>query len=249
MIRWERLNPNERLVVQSPVNRYKIAGPGWVTLTLRQKIVARLYVGPSGQTFQFKEVRTAENIPVDVKAKVIYRVDHTLLTDELLSRTDGLNDGGWNGIVQWQTEYVLRMLAAQYPWRELNREEVQKRLERQLTQTLADRLKQVGLNILAICLIKTELPDGLQKTLLQAEKDTIEAQGRARVLKSYFEIFGAGLSTAMPYIVQWELMNTIHKNGDPTVLLTGEGLPAKSPQLPVNGTARSPMYHLQVPLQ
>ena len=248
MIRWERLNPNERLIVESPVNRYKIAGPGWVTLTLRQKIVTRLYVGPRGHSFQFKEVRTAENIPVDVKVQVIYRVDPSLLADELLSRTAGLNDGGWHGSVQWQTEYVLRMLVAQYPWRELNREEVQKRLERHVTQTLADRLKRIGLDIFTVCLVKTELPDGLQKTLLQAEKDTIEAQGRASVLKSYFEIFGASLPTAMPYIVQWELMNTIHKNGDPTVLLTNENLSAQ-PQLPMNGITRPPVFHMQLPLQ
>jgi hypothetical protein len=134
-------------------------------------------------------------------------------------------------------------------WQALGHEEVQKRLERQITCTLADRLKSIGLNIFSVCLVKTELPVNLQKTLIQAEQDSIEAQGRAKVLKSYFEFFGDSLPKAMPYIIQWELMNTIHKNGDPQILLTAEGLSTK-PSLPLNGANRlPPVLHMQLPMQ
>jgi hypothetical protein len=97
-------------------------------------------------------------------------------------------------------------------------------LERQLTQTLADYLKVIGLNITSVCLIKTELPDNLQRTIVQAERDGLEPRGRASVLKEYFDIFGNNLAQAMPYIVQWELLNALHKNGQPQVLLTSSAL-------------------------
>jgi hypothetical protein len=249
MIRLQRLNPNERLVIESPVNRYKLAGPGRVLITPRQRILTRLYVGPSGQSFQYKAVRTLEEVSLDMTVQILYRLDPDLFTDDLLSRVANLNNGMWHKILHWQTEYVLRMLIAQYPWRDLNRADVQKRLERQLTQTLADRLKMVGMAVLSICLVKTELPVGLQKTLIQTEKDTIEATGRAKVLESYFDIFGANLSKVMPYIIQWEVVNAIHRNGDAKALLTSDGVTPK-PVLLLNEAIPNTTYlQKQLPLQ
>lgn len=247
MIRWTKLNPNERLLIESPVNRYRIAGPGRVWLTPIQRVLAKFYVGPKSHSFQYREVRSVEDVAVNITAQVIYRAAPELFSHSLLSRIPGLNDGGWQGILHWQTEYVLRLLIAQHSWRDLSREQVQKRVERQLTQTLADRLKMVGLEIVAVCLVKTELPANLQKTLIQAERDNIEAQGRATVLKNYVEVFGDNLPQAMPYIMQWELMNTIHKNGDPKILLTNETISPKIP-LPTNG-ATPPLFQVQLPMQ
>jgi len=247
MIRWTLLNPNERLLVESPINHYKVAGPGQVFLVPLQKALTKLYVGPMGHSFQYSEVRTAEDISLNVTAQIIYRVAPELFPASLLPRVPGLNEGGWQKILHWQTEYVLRMLIAQCPWRELSREQAQKRLERQLAQTLADRLKIVGLDVIALCLVKMELPTNLQKSLIQAEQDNVEAQGRATVLKNYLEIFGDKLSQAMPYIIQWEMMNTVHKNGDPKILVTNESLSPKIP-VPTHGTAPS-AFQLQWPVQ
>lgn len=247
-MRWQRLNPNQRLVVESPVNRYKLVGPGRVIVQPRQRVMAELYVGPNGQSFQYNAVRTLEEISLDMTVQIIYKVDPDLLTSDLLSRIAGLNDGGWHKILQWQTEYVLRLMVAQYTWRKLNREEIQQRLERHLAQILGDRLKVVGLKIMGVCLVKTELPAGLQHTFIQAEKDAIEAEGRAKVLKSYFEIFGPNLAKVMPHIIQWEVVNAVHKKGDAKALLASDGISLK-PVLSLNDTAPNRMYQKQLPLQ
>lgn len=244
----KRLNPNQRLVVESPVNRYKLAGPGRVVVQPRQRVIAELYVGANGQSLQYQAVRTLEEVSLDMTVQVIYKIDPDLLHPDLLSRTAGLNNGGWKNIVQWQTEYVLRLLVAQYTWRTLNREDVQKQLERRLTQTLNDRLKMVGLNIMNVCLVKTELPAGLQHTFIQAEKDAVEAEGRAKVLKRYIDIFGPNLQRVMPHIIQWEVINTVHKKGDAKALLASDGLSLK-PVLSLNDTAPNRMYQQQLPLQ
>ena len=245
MLHITKANPNERLLIESPVNQYKLAGPGRVWLSPRQRVLARIYVGPKGQTFKFENVRTAEEVAVDIQVQVIYKADPELFSQDLLSRIPPLNEGGWQGALNWQAEYVLRMLVAHQPWRELGKEQAKTRLERQFTQTLADRLKMIGLNVFAVYMIKVELPLNLQKTLVQAERDTIEAQGRAEVLKQYFEIFGDNLAQAMPYIIQWEMMNTIHKKGNPAVLLTSDNIFPKLPW-PVNDTP--PLYQLQLPV-
>jgi len=246
MIHWIKLTPLESLLVVSPVNRYRLAGPGWVYLTLRQQALAKIHIGPKGQSLKLSEVRTSDNIPLNLTVQMIYRADPDLFTPDLLPKLPGLNEAGWQGALQWQTEYVLRMLVAHYPWRELSREEVQQRLERQLTQTLADRLKRIGLTVIAGCLVKTELPVQLQKSLIQAEEDIVEAQGRAAVLKSYLEIFGNNLPQVMPYIMQWELLNTIHKN-NPQILLTPAALTDKAALLEPNSA--QPVYQLHLPIQ
>jgi hypothetical protein len=245
MLRWTKVNPNERLLLESPVNRYKVAGPGRVWLSPRQRILARVYVGPNAPTFRFENVRTAEEVAVDIQVKVIYKADPELFSHDLLSRIPLLNEGGWQGAVNWHAEYVLRMLAAHQPWRELDKEQVKIRLERQFTQTLADRLKMMGLNVLAVYLIKVELPVNLQKTLVQAERDFIEAQGRIEVLRQYFEIFGSDLARVLPYILQWEMMNLLHKKGDPKMLLASESIVPKL-SWPINDTP--PVYQLQLPV-
>ena len=248
MIHWTLLKPNERLLVESPINNYKVVGPGHVFLIPMQRALTRLYVGPKGHSFQYTQVRTAEDISINVTAQVIWRVAPELFPADLLPRVSGLSNGGWQGILHWQTEYVLRLLIAQCPWRQLSQERAQKQLERHLTRTLADNLKMVGLGVVGVFLVKMELPDKLQQTLIQAEQDDVEAQGRATVLKKYLEIFGDKLPQAMPYIIQWEMMNTVHKNGDPKILLTHENLSPKS-LVPTNGTTAPSVFQLQWPMQ
>ncbi|HRV92031.1 MAG TPA: hypothetical protein P5526_07705 [Anaerolineae bacterium] len=245
MIRRKTLNPNERLLIESPVNRYRIVGPGRVYLTVRQRVLAKLYVGPQARSLQFEEVRTAEDVPLKITLKVIYRANPELFTCDLLPKIPGLNDKGWASSVEWHAEYVLRQLVAHRSWQEIGRDEVQKRLERQFTQTLEDRLKMLGLQVLAGCVIKTALPASLQQTLIQAERDRIEAVSRANILKSYLEVFGQNLPQAMPYIVQWEMMNTIHKN-NPHILLTPNGS-LGNPPLPGNGSLGN-IFQLQLPI-
>ncbi|RME76843.1 MAG: hypothetical protein D6784_05010, partial [Chloroflexi bacterium] len=43
-------------------------------------------------------------------------------------------------------------------------------------------------------------------------------------LESYKKIFGDDLYRAMPYIIQWELMNMLHKSGNAHLILAADGL-------------------------
>ena len=239
-----KLSPDERLIIESGTNHYQVVGPGRIWVKPWQRVLAELYIGPQGQALNFKDVRTVDNIPVEVTIQLLYQIDPTLFTGDLLPRLPKLNEGGWSGVLRWRIDYVLRRLMAAYAWRELGQETVQSRLERQLTQTLADYLKVIGLRVTSVCIVRIELPDTLQRTLIQVERDCIEPHGRALVLKEYADIFGADLSQAMPYIIQWELLNSLHKRGDVNFILTSTGLSLD--QKPVsNGT---PPAILQIPL-
>ncbi len=255
MFKRLKLDPNQRALIESPINRYKIAGPGRVWLKPRQRLVATLYVGPKGQQLHYENVRTAENIPLKITVQMLYQANLNQFTKDLLPKLQVLAGGGWENILHWQTEYVLRKLITNYTWQDLGYKEVQERIERQLAQTLADRVKMVGLKINGACLVRAELPDNLQNTLVKAQENQIETRGRANILKDYFEIFGDNLAQAMPQIIQWELLNTLQKT-NPQVLLSAAGLTADRPlptpalAVPQNGDGTTPrMYQIQLPLQ
>ncbi len=224
MTKLMKLAPNERLLIESGINHYKVVGPGLIWLKPWQRSRAKLYIGPTAMTVECNQARAAGDILVNGTIKVIYRINPELFSEALLPRIPGLNDGGWRNIVQWRTEAVVYRLVARYRWRELKQPYLQEQLEEQIGEALGERLKGLGLDVLGITLIKTALNDKLQRTIIRAEQDKIEARGRAAVLKQYFEIFGDSLSGAMPHIIQWELLNTLHKNGNSHLLLGASNL-------------------------
>jgi hypothetical protein len=230
-----KLSPNERLLVESWVNRYRLVGPGLVWVKPWQKVRARLYIGPNAISIDCQHVRTREEIPVRVIAKVIYQVKPELITEAVLPRVPALNEGGWKSVVEWRSEALLRRLMAKYEWRALKDEAIQEDLEQQLNQALIDRLAAMGVELIAVNLVKIELGQEMQRTITHAEQDAIEADGRARVLKSYLEIFGDNLTQVMPYIREWEMLNLLHKNDNLQPLLMTN---TSSNGLPENSTSR-----------
>lgn len=240
MIKPKKITPYQRLLVVSPINRYRLVGPGRVWLTPRQRVLADLNVGTQVQTLRLEQVYTAEKVPLHIEAKVIYHADPSLFTPDLLPRLPGLNSGGWQSVVEWQTNYVVRQLLAAQPWRNLGPRPLQQRLERYLTQALGDRLKVIGLKVLAVNLVKFQLPDQVEQALVNAEQTLIEAESRAKVLQSYRTLFGPNLTQAMPLIIQWELLNAIDQK-DPQILLTS-GLAPKL--LPLEGEVLTSLVQL-----
>lgn len=236
-----KLNPNERLLVESGVNQYQVVGPGLVWVKPWQKSLVQFYIGSQSQSLTFDEVRTADNVPLNLTVQLLYRVDPALFNQSLLPSLPFLYKGVWQKILSWRSEHVLRQILLSYTWEELNRPGVQSRLERRLGQTISELVKVVGLKVSAVCLVKVELPSALQQTLIQVHQDSLEPRGRAQMLQEYFKIFGADLPRVMPYIIQWELMNTLHKNDHTQLLLTNSALS-------LNGhTASQPFYQLPLP--
>jgi hypothetical protein len=241
------LNPDERLLIVSGDHHYELLGPDLVVVLPWQKALTKLYLGPQGQSYKFGEVRTVENVPVDLTAEVTYQIDPNLFNDDLWPKIPGLNqEEGWKKILKQRVEHILRQMLSCYNWPKLNQPETQSRLERQLRQTLANCLKGIGLKIISVCLVKVELPGTLQNTILRAERDAIEPQGRLLVLKQYLDLFGPDMAKAMPYIVQWELLNVMHKKDGQQFVFTDSALTLNQKPRGSNGKAE-PFFQMQLP--
>jgi regulator of protease activity HflC (stomatin/prohibitin superfamily) len=245
MTRLVKVGPKERLLVESGINHLRLLGPGLIWLKPWQRKRAKLYVGPNPMTINCSKVRVEDDIPVNLTIKVIYQINANLLNDDLLPRVPGLNEGGWHNIVHWRTEAVVRRLLARYRWQQIKEDDVQEQLEQHLRDALIERLKIVALDVIAVTIVSTDLDDQLQRTVVQAEQSEVEARGRATVLKKYFEIFGDSLPQAMPYIIQWELLNMLHKKGNQQLLLTAAGLTPDSGL--TNAGLPQPVFQMKLP--
>lgn len=224
MIASVKLGLDERLVIESGVNHYKVVGPGRIWLRAGQRSITQLYVGPRTQSFTFSQIYTAEKVPLEVSLQIRYQIAPDLFKPDLLPALVKLNEGGWKDTLQWQTQYLVQQMVADHTWQDLGRQAVQHRLEGQLSHSLAEDLKGIALSISNIYLTKLVLPVSLQRTITQAAQDEVEARGRALVLKEYLNIFGHSLPEAMPHIIQWELLTMLHKSDNPQLLLTATGL-------------------------
>jgi regulator of protease activity HflC (stomatin/prohibitin superfamily) len=242
-----KLNPDERLLVLSGDHHYELLGPGLVVVLPWQQALTKLYLGPQGQSCELGEVRTVENVPVDITAQVNYQIDPGLFSDDLWSKIPELNqEEGWKKILKRRTEHILRQMLASYSWRKLNQPEIQSRLERQFEQILATCLKSIGLKIISVCLVKIELPGTLQNTILRAERDAIEPQGRLLVLRQYLDLFGPDMAQAMPYIIQWELLNMMHKKDGQQFLFTDSALTLNQKPRSSDGAAQA-LFPMRLP--
>ena len=246
MIARIRVGPNERLLVNDRADNYKIFEPGWAWLKLGQYPVTTVSVAPQAQTVTFVEVQTVENIPLDVSLQMVYHIDPARLTPALYPNLVGLNEKGWQMAIQSHTEYVLRQLLGDYSWQNLDRKVIRQRVERLLLRTLATRLEKLAVNILSLGLMKITPPPTLQRTLVRAEQDRVEAQGRISVLNDYFEIFGGDLPQAMPYVIQWEFLNMLHKQENPNVVLAAANL--FQPGSTVNSEPMQQVFQMRFPI-
>ena len=136
MTQWIKLTPDERLLIESGINRYKVVGPDLVWIMPWQRPCAKLYIGPNFVPVECRNARVSDDVPVNVSLTVTYRVNPDLFTADLLPRLPRLNEGGWRSFVQLRTEAVVRRLLARLPWRELKENAVQTNLETQFSKAL-----------------------------------------------------------------------------------------------------------------
>ena len=102
------LNPDERLLIVGGDNHYELLGPDLVVVLPWQKALTKLYLGPQGQPCEFGEVRTVENVPVDITAEVTYQIDPNLFNDDVWPKIPGLNqEEGWEKILKQRAEHIL----------------------------------------------------------------------------------------------------------------------------------------------
>lgn len=194
-----------------------IEGPKKVRLMYWQKQQCEFSIAPKGASILAEDVMTSENIPLVISLFVLYKVDPALWESKTpIWRLPKWNEGGWEGAVKRHAEKILRMSVTARSWRELNQKTVQEEIEAEIKEALNERMKSMVVSIVAVSIIKFELPPDMQESLVRAEQDVIESVGRVDAMDEYLKIFtgNAQAYRLIPYIIKWDLLNLLHKHRD-----------------------------------
>ncbi|MFQ5612556.1 MAG: SPFH domain-containing protein [Anaerolineae bacterium] len=111
-------------------------------------------------------IPTADGIPLRIAWSGTYHRDPDLITDRVSQRLRGLPRVEWG--IQRQVDIALRRLVGAYDLTDLFRPSVRERIERQLTEAIAARLKLVGVVLHGVNLQAMELPQEVSSALNQA---------------------------------------------------------------------------------
>ncbi len=124
-------------------------------------------------------VVTGDGILIDVNWSGIYRVDPDLIMEKRSQRLRGLPNAEKG--IRRNVDIALRKLIGDYALQELFKPTTRERIERQLSQTVAERLKPAGIVLAGLNLQVIDLPGEVAQALNKA-KAIVALDGAIRQL-------------------------------------------------------------------
>jgi regulator of protease activity HflC (stomatin/prohibitin superfamily) len=116
-------------------------------------------------------ITTGDGLSINVNWSGVYSVAPELITEQVSQRLRGLPNAG--RAITRQVDIHLRKLVGNYPVQELFKPAVRERVERQLKQLVADKVKDLGIVLTGFNLQAIELP-----------AEVIEALNKAKAIAS-----------------------------------------------------------------
>lgn len=132
-----------------------------------ERVSFTLAIKPRLVTGQAAAVVTGDGILVNINWSGIFALDPTLITDKVSRRLRGLP--GADGAIARKTDIELRRLIGDCTVQELFRPTTRQRIEQELRQTLAERLKVTGIVLSGFNLQVIELPQEVVGALNKAK--------------------------------------------------------------------------------
>ena len=124
-------------------------------------------------------VVTSDGILIDVNWSGIYQVDPDLITEKRSQRLRGLPNS--EKAIRRNVDIALRKLVGDYALQDLFKPTTRERIERQLSQIVAERLKPVGIVLVGLNLQAIDLPGEVAEALNKA-KAIVALDGAIRQL-------------------------------------------------------------------
>jgi regulator of protease activity HflC (stomatin/prohibitin superfamily) len=116
---------------------------------------------------QATAIATSDGIPVNINWSGTYALKPELITENISQRLRGL--GNVEKTIARQADICLRKLVGDYSVPDLFKPATRERIERQLSQLLADRLKPQGIGFNSLSLQAIDLPKEVTEALNKAK--------------------------------------------------------------------------------
>lgn len=216
------LQKNEMVLIRYGLTKKKfktIKGPAVVPPVLWPADQTRIRLNYRMARAQVSQARTKENVNVLAEMEIGYRVQPDWITEKNSFNIPRWSEGLWENLIKRWSGYYWSKLVADYSWR--NIDSMRGRIENQINSMLTESMKNLAIEILAVRIIYTILPDELQSSIIKDEKQKHQTQSRAENLRVYLDKLGIDASPTSDMVMQWEWMDMLrNKETLPRVLIT-----------------------------
>ena len=132
-----------------------------------EKIDFTLDTKPKITMGQVSTVVTGDGIALNINWSGVYRADPELVVDKLNQRLRGLLKA--DRAIARQVDILLRKLVGDYTVQDLFKPAIRERIERQLSQLVAEQSKLLGIEVLGLNLQALDLPHEVAEALNKAK--------------------------------------------------------------------------------
>ncbi len=165
------LSPNQRLVVKKGYG-CKLLGPGTVFGILLQEVCVIVDL-PQSDLMIIRNVRTAQELAVNVNVQVTYQIDFKLLTQEIINQIPKLkNERKWEEGLKLRLECIIRRRCASYTWNQLCDPIQHVQLQNDARNYLDGHMLKVGIRVTECLVRNVSLPPKVQEALIQNVLDS-----------------------------------------------------------------------------
>lgn len=182
---------------------------------------------PGSVNGRCESIQTIGGLPLTIEWTVSYNLNPFRIAPDKrpkLARNLPVKSGK---IVLTHMNNILRHIISEYTIEELTQPGIQKRLERQIRQQVAERLSNAGFEISRVMIGAIEMPPQVTSALADAHKRQLQAENEARALNRLQAVVSQFSENDMQRLIELERIHMLGQNGvtlmysPPTEMMNG----------------------------
>lgn len=187
-----------------------------------EQLGAPIPLNPGSVNGRCDNTQTIGGLPLSIEWTVAYTLNPFRISPEKrpkLARTLPTKSGS---IAVKHVNNILRHIVSEYTIDQLIEPGIQKRLERQIRQQVAERLSNAGFEISRVMIGAIEMPDEVRAALAMVHQRRLEAENEARTLEKLQQVVSRFSDADMQRLIELERIHALAQNGVTLMMPPGE---------------------------
>ena len=178
-----------------------------------EKVGDLIPIDPGSVNGRCDNIQTIGGLPLSIEWTISYNLNPFRISPEnrpKLARNLPQKSGK---IVQKHTNNILRHIISEYNIEALTQPGMQRKLERQVRQQVAERLSSAGFEISRVMIGAIEMPPQVTDALADALKRQLQADNEARALSRLQSVVSQFSENDMQRLIELERIHMLGQNG------------------------------------
>lgn len=196
-----------------------------------EQLGASIPLNPGSVNGRCANTQTIGGLPLSIEWTLSYTLNPFRIPAEKrpkLARTLPTKSGS---IATKHVNNILRHIISEYTIDQLIEPGIQKRLERQVRQQVAERLANAGFEISRVMIGAIEMPQEVRASLATAHQRKLAAENEARTLEKLQRVVSRFSEADMQRLIELERIHALGQNGVTLMMPQGEMVGGKRPYL------------------